>query len=393
MRHSEQQRLLELLKTGIDTGTTAFADGIMRSPVTDFTCPDLLAEEQRVFFRETPLLMGLSVDLPENGSFVADSETGVPILMTRDAQGGFRAFANVCRHRGVQVVPDGRGSKSRFSCPFHAWTYSNQGDLIAINRESNFGCIDKSAHGLRELPSAEKYGMLWVRPTGDAAIDVDACLGGLQEDMESWKLDGHLYGATQRLNADINWKLAIDTFGENYHFDVLHKETLAPEIHGNLQTHDVFDLNYRMVFANRHFQEVTHKVPQQVDWPFRMMTLCVYFIYPNTILLVDPYSVDVLRMFPDDAQPGKSKTVQNFYIVPEAKAHFDDNPDAFEQRFADFNRIVAEEDYLTAASTQVGAASGAQSHLMFGKNEPALHHYHNAHRRGLGKPLLTVEAN
>lgn len=134
MRHSEQQRLLELLKTGIDTGTTAFADGIMRSPVTDFTCPDLLAEEQRVFFRETPLLMGLSVDLPENGSFVADSETGVPILMTRDAQGGFRAFANVCRHRGVQVVPDGRGSKSRFSCPFHAWTYSNQGDLISTLR-------------------------------------------------------------------------------------------------------------------------------------------------------------------------------------------------------------------------------------------------------------------
>ena len=117
MPNPERQRLLRMLKDGIETGKTADAGGVVRSPVKDFTCPDLLAQEQRIFFRETPLLMGLSSDLPVAGSYWADSETGLPILMTRGEDGEFHAFANVCRHRGMQVVPDGRGEQVRFSCP------------------------------------------------------------------------------------------------------------------------------------------------------------------------------------------------------------------------------------------------------------------------------------
>ena len=160
MRKEEQQRLLSILNDGIETGITADAGGIVRCPISDYTCPNLLAEEQRVFFRDTPLLMGLSTDVPENNSYWSDTETGLPILMVRDDTGTFRAFANTCRHRGTQVVADGRGTGNRFSCPFHAWTYSNKGDLIAVNRESAFGHIEKGEHSLVELPSAEKYGML-----------------------------------------------------------------------------------------------------------------------------------------------------------------------------------------------------------------------------------------
>ena len=52
MSNTEQQRLLGILKHGIGTGSTADAGGIVRSPVSDFTCRALLAREQRVFFRE-----------------------------------------------------------------------------------------------------------------------------------------------------------------------------------------------------------------------------------------------------------------------------------------------------------------------------------------------------
>ena len=69
MRREEQRRLLAILNEGIETGTTADAGGIVRCPVSDYTCPTLLAEEQQVFFRDTPMLMGLSTDLPENNSY------------------------------------------------------------------------------------------------------------------------------------------------------------------------------------------------------------------------------------------------------------------------------------------------------------------------------------
>ena len=391
MRKDERQRLIGILKEGFENGGPVQGEGIVRSPLSDFTSSDLHAEERNVFFRQTPLFMGLSADLPENGSYWADSETGLPILMTRDEQGRFRAFANTCRHRGAQVVPNGRGNRVRFSCPFHAWTYASSGDLIAVTKADRFGEIDKSKHGLIELPAAERYNMLWVKPTPGGEIDVDKCLDGLQDDMAHWSLDVPSYGASQVLHAKINWKLAIDTFGENYHFDVLHRESLSKDIRGNLQTHDTFGPNYRMVFAYTRFPEIAQEVPDPNAWPFRLMTLSVYFIYPNTIFLVDPHAVDVLRIFPGPDDPAKSTTAHSYYVLPEVKAYFEDPeyPErSYEDRFADFNHVIVDEDYLMAESTQRCADAGIQSHILFGRNEPALLHYHNAHRRGLGRPLL-----
>ena len=395
MRDEERRRLIGILKDGLENGGPVQGEGIVRSPLSDFSSPELLAEERNIFFRQTPLFMGLSADLPEEGSYWADSETGLPILMTRDGEGRFRAFANTCRHRGAQVVPDGRGNRLRFSCPFHGWTYANSGNLIAVTKADRFGEIDKNEYGLIELPAAERYNMLWVKPTPGGEIDVDDCLGGLQDDMVHWKLDVPTYGTSQVLHAKINWKLAIDTFGENYHFDVLHRESLSKDIRGNLQTHDTFGANYRMVFAYNHFPEIAQAVPDPNEWPFRMMTLSVYFIYPNTIFLVDPHAVDILRIFPDPEDPAKSTTAHSYYVLPEVKAYFEDpeHPERrYEDRFENFNHIIVNEDYKMAESTQRCAVAGIQSHILFGRNEPALLHYHNAHRRGLGRPLLEVGA-
>ncbi|MDA1301972.1 MAG: aromatic ring-hydroxylating dioxygenase subunit alpha [Proteobacteria bacterium] len=358
MLKEEQIRVLRELQHGIDNGVSADAGGIVRAPVTDYTCPELLAKEQQVFFKETPLLLGLAADLPEPNTYYATAETGVPILMTRDGDGQFHAFLNVCRHRGVQVVPDGRGKKNRFTCPFHAWSYRNTGDLIAVNREQKFGCIDKSSHGLVALPAHEKHGMLWVRPSPGDDFDVDTLLGGIAGDLASWNMSGYEYDDAQVIRADINWKLAIDTFGENYHFDVLHKNSLASEIYGNLQTHDIFGQHYRMVFATkwgwRYVAE--QKLPIE-QWPYEHITLNVYFIFPNVILLPDANRMHLLRMYPDQNNPGKSRTHHNTYLSQyaleqiarhvSANGEIEPTPDAFEG----FNNVVVNEDYAAAAST------------------------------------------
>ena len=397
MRFDERQRVLTILKDGFDNGGGAVhGDGVVRSPLADFTCPKLLAEEQRAFFRETPLFMGLSADLPQPGSYWADSQTGVAVLMTRDEDGAFHAFANSCRHRGAQVVADGRGRHARFSCPFHAWTYNLRGDLIAINREQRFGNVDKACHGLIELPAAERHGTLWVLPSPGGEVDLERALGGLQDDLEHWNLPAYRYGASQVLRANVNWKLAIDTFGENYHFDVLHRESLSRDIRGNLQTHDVFGNHYRMVFAKvQPFEKLGETTPDVSEWPFLEATICVYFLYPNAILLVEADQMEVLRIFPDENRPGRSRTAHSIYLPEEARRNALDpqhpSPD-FAERFKAFNNVILSEDYAMAESTQRSAEAGIQSHMLFGRNEPALLHYHNVHRRHLGRPLLAPEA-
>ena len=209
----------------------------------------------------------------------------------------------------------------------------------------------------------------------------------------------HGYGAEQIIEADINWKLAIDTFGENYHFNVLHRDSLAHEIHGNLQTHDVYGQNYRMVFAGVDGFAYAKDMPV-AEWPYRWVTLHVYFLYPNTIFLVDPVGIDILRMYPDPDNTGKSRTHHTFYPQPELleqrrqqeqAAGIDNTGLPVENRFVGFNQIVVNEDYAAAAATQKSARAGTHSHFFFGRNEPALHHYHNAHRKGLGLQLLPLE--
>ena len=397
MLRDEQLRIIKELRDHLKGDSTAYAKGMMRAPVDTFTCTDLLQKELDQFFKKEALLLGLSPDLPENNTYIATSETGVPILMTRDSDGRFRAFLNVCRHRGVQVIADGRGRKANFSCPFHSWTYRNTGDLISVTKEERFGCIDKGDHGLVALPAEEKYGMLWVRPTPDGhPINVDAAMGGLGIEIENWDIASHPYVEEQTLEANINWKLAIDTFGENYHFDFLHKGTLAPQIYGNLQTSQAFDNNYRMVFASKtNFDQIVEHMPEE-EWPYRYMTLNVYFIYPNTIFLVDAIGLDLLRMYPDPKDPGKSKTHHRYYANPEMVNYLEKQREETgenhepESRFVGFNEIVVDEDYAMAELTQLGASSGAQTHYWFGRNEPALQHYHNVHRKGVGLPELEV---
>ena len=69
-----------------------------------------------------------------------------------------------CRHRGVIVEQRDRGEARRFTCQFHRWTYDSEGTLVGLPKQEHFGEVDMNELGLLELPSLEKFGMLWVHP-------------------------------------------------------------------------------------------------------------------------------------------------------------------------------------------------------------------------------------
>lgn len=364
----------------------------MRAPMSDFTCPKLFEQERDVFFRSTPLCMGLSSELPEPNTYWSDTSTGIPILMVRDAEGRFQAFANVCRHRGSQVVPEGRGIKDRFSCPFHAWTYRNDGSLMSINKNHHFVNAPTLDLPLIKLPSAELHGTLWVRPTLGGPIDEDECLCGLQDDLSHWHLADHSYAGTQIIDARMNWKLVVDSFGEIYHLTVLHADTLASEVLGNVQTFDKFGVNLRMVFANPKFNLVRMLMPNSTTWPYKQITTTVYFLYPNVIMLVDAFGVDFIRILPLEDSPSKSRTIHTWYIEPKMQKRFEQNNMSYDDRLARFRDFVEREDYTIGADIQVNAECGIQTEIVLGRNEPSLQHFHNVHRAGMRRALLQVVA-
>ena len=392
----EQNRLLKGLLKHLDAKTNVDAGGIMKTPAETYTSEDRFETEWKTFFQDHPQIIGMSGDLAEANSFFTANDFGSSIIATRDPAGKFKAYANVCSHRGAEIEQEKRGVKSKFSCPFHGWTFNNQGSLVGYPQSKQFGEIDKDCYGLTELPCLEKYGFLWVHPNSKGEINLKDLLGDkLEEEFSAWDFNKLIFSNEEEYQTDMNWKLAIDTFGETYHFSVLHKDSLFQSFHGNCQMFDSFKKNGRLILCKRDIDEM-RKLPEK-DWKICTGTLPVYYLFPNIIFMPTPEGAFLVREYPLENSPHKSVSKISFYFYPEALEAANKmgvspetglNP--LEELYSAFGSVIRDEDYVVAASSHKGLKSGNLDFLTFGRNEPALHHYHNTYREALGLQKLPL---
>ncbi|MEH6526644.1 MAG: aromatic ring-hydroxylating dioxygenase subunit alpha [Sneathiella sp.] len=407
MEHQKQVEILKELIRQLDNKVNVDAEIMYRNPTSAYTCPQMAKKEWDQFFKNHPQLIGLAGDLPTAKSFLTTDDFGVPILATRDEEGKFRAFLNVCRHRGVKLVSERRGSKTRFACPFHAWTYDNAGSLVAVPQQEQFGEIDKSCLGLIELPAVEQYGMLWVHPQPNGHLDVDLLLGEMAPELASWHFGKMVAVDTTVIDMKLNWKLANDTFGETYHFQKLHKNTLGKVVYGDNLSYEAMGKNHRFVFASRTID--AERLKPEEDWRLLGGATMVYYIFPNIQLIMNRGTVDLVKIYPDPDNPGRSVSNIGHYFsekvvalnAPEAEdVDLQKAGDAYEYDPARlkspslamvieiFTSTIRKEDYAMGELIQASAENGTMEYVIFGRNEPALHHYHNTYRAALELPPL-----
>ena len=105
-------------------------ENIGRASFEHYRDPDYSALEQERVFRRRQHVTAHVSELREPGDFRRIEIAGLPILVTRGKDGVARAFLNVCRHRGAQLVSENTGCQHRFTCPCHAWTYASSSELI-----------------------------------------------------------------------------------------------------------------------------------------------------------------------------------------------------------------------------------------------------------------------
>jgi len=404
-RHEQIRILNELLRL-VEDGVNVDAGVQLKNPATAYTCAELADRERESFFREHPQLIGLSGDLPNSGSYLTLDDFGVPVLATRDGHGRFRAFLNACRHRGTQLVTDRRGETKRFVCPFHGWTYTGGGELHAVTQSRDFGAVDHKCFGLMELPTVEHNGFLWVHPRPDGEIDVDTLLGDLLPELGEWNAGDRIFRGETTLDKALNWKLANDTFGETYHFARLHRNTLANIFHGDAQSYESFGRNHRFVFPSKGIGSLRRKPESQ--WSMEGVTTVLYYLFPNVQITMSERQITLFRIYPVPGHPGRSRTCMSHYFSAEALTQISDGTktviaadNVYDPSARDGNAIVApeasmevvnstleKEDYRMGESTQRNIESGLIDHLVFGRNEPALHHFHNTFRAALDMPPL-----
>ena len=406
MKHQRQLKLLDELLDCIQSGRDADAGKILVNPAAGYTSEERAAQEWETMFRGHAQLIGLTGDIPNPGDYFCNNIVGMSIIAVRDRDGRFRVFLNACRHRGAQICDISRGNRTKFSCPFHGWTYGVDGALRAIPERENFGLNDQQRFGLIELPSEERYGMLWFHPQLDGCVDIAELLGPLAEEFESWDLSQHQLTGQNTLRRDLNWKLANDTFGENYHFKRLHKNTLNNIAIGDAHLFDSFERHSRLIFGSRGIEKLANKPRER--WRLDGATTVLYFLYPNIQLTVSSRQVTLFRIYPDGPSAKRSVTEVGHYFSADALGMIEasdktviDGENVYLTDARDGNAIVSpaaamevinstleNEDFRMAEMTQRSAESGLVSEFIFGRNEPALQHFHNTFNAALGLPPL-----
>jgi len=383
MDRQQQIALLKRLLHYLDSKTTALADAPWRNEVAVYCDRAHADRERQLLFRQRPLLMGFASQWAVPGSFTTDDYAGVPILLARGRDGKLRAFLNVCRHRGAKVA-QGCGKARLFVCPYHAWSYDLAGKVMGIPDERNFPQVREERGALTQLPLCEKYGLVWVIPTpaADAAtdFDIDAWLGGLGSELASYDFASWVLFDHRVVPEAMNWKILVDTFHEAYHIGFLHRDSLKEILHGNVTDFTRFGYNHRLVVPRKKLDRL--KLEPEQNWDLMWNTSIIYSLFPNTLLIVQGDHVELARIFPSEERVDRAVMQLTLFIpkapaTAEEKTHWDKNM----QLVLD---VVTGEDFPAGRTIQIGLTSGAQTHLVYGRNEPAMIHYHQSMRDVLG---------
>jgi carnitine monooxygenase subunit len=375
----DRDQLIDLTRRALKLAgdkTTEMAPSQYRVNATDYTAPERLARDKAMLF-DSPQLVGYASELPKPGSYCTKNVMGLSILLTRAADGAVRAFDNVCLHRQSQIAA-GCGTARRLTCPYHAWTYDLEGNLVGVPGKEGFPETLSGSTKLTQLPARECAGFLWVAMDPDATLDIPGFLGPLADELDSWGIGRWSPLGEKVLESPINWKLAIDTFAENYHFATVHKTTFATIARSNCTVFDSFGPHHRLVFPLNGILDL-ETIPEEQWDPLQNMVV-IYALFPNIVLSCTIANGELFRVYPSDA-PGRSITVHQNSTPMDLS---DESVAAGAQAVFDYaHATVRDEDYALAASLQANLESGAREHLVFGRNEPGLQHRHSTWLRAI----------
>lgn len=204
--------------------------GVFRINRRMFTDPALFEMEMRYIFGERWVYLAHESQLPKPGDFVTSYAGRQPIIVSRQRDGSLAGFLNACSHRGAMLESRAAGYKKLFVCPFHAWSFANDGRLIGCGdmKEAGYGPgFSKEQLGLKPLGRVSSYrGFIFGRLAVHGE-DLSDYLGGAKTFIDlivDQDPNGEieLIPGPQTYTYDGNWKLQAENGVDGYHIGAIH---------------------------------------------------------------------------------------------------------------------------------------------------------------------------
>lgn len=369
----DYNRVVERMLDYVKNQRTDQAPDTMTVPAKAYTDPKLWEQEMELIFGRLPILAGLSGELPKPGDFKTIDIVGKPLLITRLADGSVKAMLNVCKHRAMLITDKESGNCARFTCPYHGWTYANDGRLISVADREKFGNVDKTTLGLTPLPVYERAGLIFVVLTPGLKVDFAEFLGGMIEDLDHFRFQDWHYGGSRTIFG-ANWKVAYDGYLEGYHFAAAHPKTINQRTFSNVMHFEAFGPHMRVGYPQRSIVEEMSKVPRE-QWADKETQGYdfVRTIFPNVSIFVAPELTQIAQLLPGP-KPGENRTI--LYYVRRNPPTGEEDAKQLHTMIDWIRDVVDEEDYGVGLKVQRGLESGAAENVIFGRNERGNQYFH-----------------
>lgn len=352
-------------------------------PAAWYAEPDHHRREIDAVFRAGWSCAGVVDDVAEPGSFAAVDVAGLPVLLTRDADGVLHGFLNVCRHRGSPVA-EGCGTARALSCPYHAWVYRLDGSLARAIGMDGVDGFDAAEMGLHRVSVAEWARFVFVHPDPSASpLD----LGPLAAAIDPFPLEQHRFVVREEHRREFNWKVLVENYSENFHTPFVHPELIVNGWDYPIVAAGAVSLAWDRPHHPRNAAERALRDAEPAGPGWERVADCqiddvfiagVYFtVFPNLLVSVFPRYLSALVLTP----LGPTTTMVRAFRSWTEEV---DEP----RRAADLeaSRLVAAQDLDICERVQRGYTAGIDTRGRLSvEHESGVFHVHELVRAALGR--------
>jgi phenylpropionate dioxygenase-like ring-hydroxylating dioxygenase large terminal subunit len=302
-----------------------------------------LDRERQAIFARGWQYAGHTGQVERTGDRFAARAAHVPVAVVRDEDDGLRAFLNVCRHRGSEVVRES-GNRKTLQCPYHAWTYGLDGSLLTAPRSEREPGFDSEGLSLVPLRLETLGPLIFVNPDGGAPPLAEVAEGIPESLAEGGvDLDTLVFDRRLEFGLEANWKVVIENYLECYHCPTAHP--------GFSRAVDVDPARYRLESAewssSQFGRSKNGREPVEVGQ--------FHFVWPNLRVNVFPGPPNLSI---GTALPVGTDRTSGFFDYFFAEG----TPDDAVEELMRFDAEVSGEDRALVESVQRGMGSGLIDH-------------------------------
>ena len=282
-------------------------------------------EKTELILKNWQLVCHIS-NIPKAGDYFTFEIFNERVFVIRGEDKNVRAFHNFCSHRGTKLIDETSGTcKGKITCPYHAWGYDFNGNLIKVPYENQFIDFNKNEHKLKSVEMEIFQGFIFVKLIKSDVPTVNSQFAPYLDEISQYKLNEmEPLGRITMRPRNVNWKQIADNYVDALHIPVAHPglSGLVGKSYGvevspnNGYIHKMWGDGKNSRENNLSNKLYDKYLPYMNHLPKNKQRYWVYYrLWPNLAFDIYPEQMDFMQFIPIDAKTTMIREIA--YALPD----------------------------------------------------------------------------